>query len=59
LGVVLSDAFPKNAEAANLAFKNALVGEKLDNPNFMLILNHDKNLWKSVQGIENALFYKK
>jgi hypothetical protein len=59
LGVVLSDASPKNAEAAGLAFKNALVGEKLDKPNFMLILNHDEDLWKSVQVIEKALFYKK
>jgi hypothetical protein len=59
LGIVLTDDTQKNVEAANQGFKNALVDEKLTHPNFMIILNQDEGLLKAVQGIENALFYKK
>lgn len=59
LGVLLSDASQAYSETANLAFKNALIGENLEIPNFMLVLSNDEDLLESVREIENALFYTK
>lgn len=59
LGIVLSVSTQENADAAYLAFKIALVGENLDSPNMMIILNNNESLLQYVQEIENALFYKK
>jgi len=59
LGVVLSDVSQAYSEAANLAFKNALIGENLEFPNFMIVLSNNEDLFQSVRAIQGALFYQK
>lgn len=58
LGVVLADDTQQSMELANLAFKNALMGEKMEHPNLMIIIQ-TADLLESVQEIQGALFYQK